>query len=99
MSQLDQQQVKRDIASEVYQNDATLQAAVQKISQSELQVRQAEEARALAEVSYKSGSILNLDLLDSETLEAESQLNLLKAQSEYNISLFRLDISLGKLVY
>jgi len=99
MTQQDQQLARRDISTEVYQNDANLQAAVRKISQSELQVQQAVEARSLAEVSYKAGTITNLDLLDTETLESESRLNLLKARSEYDIDLFRLNISMGLPIY
>ena len=96
MAQQDQQLIRRDISTEVYQSDANLQAAYRKIAQTELQVQQAEEARSLAEVSFKTGSITNLDLFDAETLESESRLSLLKAQTEYNVSLFRLNVSLGR---
>jgi outer membrane protein TolC len=99
MAKEDQQLTKRDISKEVYQNDANLQAANRKIVQSELQVQQAEEARSLAEVSYKTGSITNLDLFDAETLESESRLSLLKARTEYNVSLFQLNISLGRPIF
>lgn len=99
MAKEDQLLTKRDISKEVYQNDANLQAANRKIVQSELQVQQAEEARSLAEVSYKTGSITNLDLFDAETLESESRLSLLKARTEYNVSLFQLNISLGRPIF
>jgi outer membrane protein len=90
------EQARREISTEVYQNEAQLDAAVQKIKQSELQVRQADEALQLAKVSFSNGVITNLDLLDAETSEAESQVNLLKAKADYAISLARLNISLGK---
>jgi outer membrane protein TolC len=96
IAQQDQQQTRRDISTEVYQNDANLLASERKITQSELQVEQAKEALSLAEVSYKSGSLTNLDLLDAETMESESRLNLLKAQTEFYVNLFRLNISLGR---
>jgi len=92
----DQQQIRRDISTEVYQNDANLLASERKIMQSELQVKQAKEALSLAEVSYKSGSLTNLDLLDAETMESESRLNLLKARTEFYVNLFRLNISIGR---
>ncbi|MEI8048725.1 MAG: TolC family protein [Bacteroidota bacterium] len=99
MAQQDQQLTRRDISTEVYQSDANMQAAYRKIEQSEMQVQQAEEARMLAEVSFKTGSITNLDLFDAETLESESRLSLLKARTEYNVSLFRLNISMGRPIF
>ncbi len=93
------EKTRRDISTEVYQNEASLAASVQKIKQSDMQVKQAEEALDLARVSYSSGVITNLDLLDAETSEAESKVNLLKAQTDYAVSLARLNISIGRPVY
>ncbi len=90
------EQTRRDISSEVYQNEALLNASLQKIKQSNLQVRQAEEALELAKVSFSSGVITNLDLLDAETSAAESKVNLLKAKTDYAVSLARLNISIGR---
>ena len=90
------EQTRREISSEVYQNEALLNASLQKIKQSNLQVRQAEEALELAKVSFSSGVITNLDLLDAETSAAESKVNLLKAKTDYAVSLARLNISIGR---
>lgn len=90
------EQTKREISVEVYQNEAALLASLQKIKQSDLQVRQAEEALQLAKVSFESGAITNLDLLDAETSEAESKVNLIKANADYAVSQARLNISLGR---
>jgi len=90
---------RREISSEVFQNAANLKASLQKIGQSELQLEQAEEARKLADLSFKAGSLTNLDLLDSESLEAESRLNLLRARTEYMINSAKLEISIGKQGY
>jgi len=90
------EQARREISTEVFQNEALLMASLQKISQGKLQVQQAEEALELAKVSFSSGVITNLDLLDAETSAAESKVNLLKAQTDYAVSLARLNISLGK---
>ena len=90
------EQTRREISSEVYQNEALLNASLQKIKQSNLQVRQAEEALELAKVSFSSGVITNLDLLDAETSAAESKVNLLKAKADYAVSLARLNISIGR---
>jgi outer membrane protein len=93
------EQTRRDISSEVFQNASNLDASTRKIRQSELQLEQAEEARRLADLSYKAGTLTNLDLLDSESLEAESRLNLMRAQTDYMINLAKLDISIGKMGY
>jgi outer membrane protein TolC len=93
------EQTKREISSEVYQNEAQLSASLQKITQSEMQVKQAEEALELAKVSFSSGVITNLDLLDAETSAAESNVNLLKAKTDYAVSLARLNISIGRSIY
>ena len=90
------EQTRREISSEVYQNEALLNASLQKIKQSNLQVRQAEEALELAKVSFSSGVITNLDLLDAETSAAESKVNLIKAKADYAVSLVRLNISIGR---
>jgi outer membrane protein len=95
----DMEQNRRDISSEVFQNAANLQASLRKIDQSQLQLEQAEEARKLADLSYKSGTLTNLDLLDSESLEAESRLNLIRARTEYMINASKLEISLGRKGY
>lgn len=93
------EQARREISSEVTQNEAVLEASQQKISLCSLQVKQADEALELAKVSFSSGVITNLDLLDAETSAAESKLNLLKARSDYAVSLARLNISVGRPVY
>ncbi len=92
----DMEQSKREVSSEVYRNANELQSSLQKIDQSQLQLQQAEEARKLADLSYKAGTLTNLDLLDSESIEAESRLNLLRVLTEYMINAAKLDISIGK---
>jgi len=81
--------------SSLNQMSSNLQASMKKIDQSLLQVKQAEEALNLAAVSFKTGAITNLDLLDAETALEESRVNLLRARIEYAINLVRLNISVG----
>ena len=95
MSNQDIDQVTRDISTEVYQNEAGLLASIKRIDQGRLQVQQAEAALDLAKVSFSTGAITNLDLLDAESAEAESRLVLLKARIDYAINVVRLNISLG----
>jgi outer membrane protein len=98
ISKQEKDQANREISAEVYQNEASLAASMQKIRQSELQVSQALEALSLARISFSSGSITNLDLLDSETAASESRVSLLKARVDYMIDVVRLNISIGKAV-
>jgi outer membrane protein len=93
------EQASRDITVEVTQNEAALKASLKKIDQSRLQVKQAEEALDLANVSFRSGAITNLDLLDAETALEESRINLLKARIDYAISVVRMNLSLGTVLW
>ncbi len=96
MAQSDIDQTSRDISTEVYQNEISLIASLKKIDQGMLQVKQADEALNLAAVSFKTGVITNLDLLDAETALEESRVNLLRAKIDYAINVIRLNISVGK---
>jgi outer membrane protein len=99
MMQHEADQTSRDISVEVTQNDAALKASLQKIDQSRLQVQQAEEALSLANVSFQTGVITNLDLLDAETALEESRINLLKARIDYAINVVRMNLSLGSILW
>ena len=95
----DIEQSRREISAEVFRNANDLQASIRKIDESSLQLEQAEAARKLADLSFKAGSITNLDLLDSQSIEAESRLSLTRAKTEFMISSARLEISIGNLGY
>ncbi len=90
---------KRNISNEVSESEALLLAASKKVGQSELQLEQAKKAYTLAEISYKSGIITNLDLLDANTSVSESSLMLLKAKIDYASSVYRLKAALGQRIY
>jgi outer membrane protein len=90
---------RRNIVNEVVESQANMQAALQKISQSELQLQQAQQAYALAETSFKSGVITNLELLDNSTSLSEVGLSVLKAKIDYSLSLLKLKISVGDQIY
>jgi outer membrane protein TolC len=96
MTKQDLEETTRNVSTEVFQNQVSLQASLKKIDQGSLQVKQAEEALNLAVVSFKSGAITNLDLLDAETALEESRVSLLKDRIDYAINLVRLNISVGK---
>jgi outer membrane protein len=95
----DEELSRRSVVNDVIENQANIEAAIQKISQSELQLQQAKQAYALAEVSFKSGVITNLELLDSSTSLSEAGLAVLKARIDYSQSFMSLKISLGEHIY
>jgi outer membrane protein len=90
---------RRNISNEVSESEAQMIAAKTKVSQSELQLKQAVKAYSLAETSFKSGIITNLDLLDANTSVSESSLMLLKARIDYAASIYRLKAALGERIY
>ncbi len=90
---------KRSITSEVKEAEAYLKSAIQKINQFELQLEQALKAYALAETSFQSGIITNMELLDADTAVSESRLMLLKARIDYAASIYRLKEALGERLY
>jgi outer membrane protein TolC len=90
---------KRNISNEVYEAEALMFAASKKVNQFELQLKQALKAYSLAETSFKSGVITNLDLLDANTSVSETNLMLLKAKIDYTASIYKLKASLGERIY
>ncbi|MBP1638859.1 MAG: outer rane efflux protein [Bacteroidetes bacterium] len=95
----DTELMRRNIVNEVVDCRANVDASLKKIAQSELQLQQAQQAYQLAETSFKSGTITNLDLLDSSTSLAESHLAVMKARVDYTVSLLKLKIALGERIY
>lgn len=90
---------KRNITTEVMEAEAYLNTAKQKVRQFELQAEQALKACSLAETSFKSGTITNLELLDADTSLSESKLMLLKARIDYAASIYKLKAALGERLY
>ncbi len=90
---------RRRISTDVVGNETSMITARKKLSQSQLQLSQAQEAYKLAKVNYSAGAITNLDLLDAATTVSESKLMLLKSQVDYVISMNMLKISLGYQLY
>jgi outer membrane protein len=90
---------KRYITSEVKEAEAYMNSAKQKVLQFQLQTEQALKAYSLAITSFKSGTITNLELLDSDTAVSESKLMLLKARIDYAASIYKLKAALGERLY
>jgi outer membrane protein len=96
---LDTEVAKRSIINDVVENDANRVAALKKIDQYALQLAQAQEALGLAETSYQTGTLTNLDLIDATMSVAESRLQLLKSKIDYSVSIYRLKMALGDRLY
>jgi len=90
---------KRAIENEVVDCEADVRSALKKIDQTSLQLKQADQAYNLALTSYKSGTITNLDLLDSSTSLSEAKLSVLKANIDYSLSFYKLKIATGEKIY
>lgn len=99
ISSLEKENILRNISSEVIGNETVMQTAFKKVSQSVLQLKQADEAYKLADLNYSIGAITNLDLLDAASTVSESRLMLLKSRTDYVISACLLQISLGNRLY
>jgi outer membrane protein len=90
---------KRNISNEVIEAEAFMTAAEKKVNQYELQLQQAVKAYSLAQASFRSGAITNLDLLTANTSVSESSLLLLKARIDYSASVYKLKAALGQRIY
>jgi len=90
---------KRNISSEVVENESKLETAAKKLEQTELLLSQAQEAFKLAQTNYSAGAITNLDLLDATTSVSESKLMVLKAQIDLTVSAYMLEAAVGNRLY
>ncbi len=90
---------RRNIVNEVVENEANVKASIQKVRQSELQLKQATQAYDLAKVKFDSGVITNLELLEGATIVSESRLMLLKARIDYTVNLYKLKSAIGDRLY
>ena len=90
---------KRTVSSELHESEAYMIAAEKKVSQYELQLEQALRAYLLAETSFLSGTITNLDLLDANTSVSETRLLLLKSKIDYAASIYKFKAALGERIY
>ncbi len=90
---------KRTITAEVMESINVLKAAIAKSELFAMQLAQAKKALELADLKFKSGTLTNLDLLDSENAEAESNLMFLKASVERVLVAYKLKAALGMNLY
>ncbi len=91
--------IRRTITNEVMESTNALKAAISKSELFDLQLSQAKKALELADLKFKSGTLTNLDLLDSENAVAESSLMFLKARMERVVVIWKLKATLGINLY
>jgi len=91
--------VSRLVGTEVHQAAANVRASQAKLEAAELQVRQAEQAVALARVRYRAGVITNLDVLDAETSLAEAKLVDLEARYHLVTTGYALQRAVGSRIW
>ena len=96
---LETEVAKRNISSEVTENEDNLKSSLKKVERNELQLNQAQQAFALAQTSFKAGYITNLDMLDAATSVSESKLVLLKSKIDYILNVYKLKAALGQRLY
>ena len=90
---------KLSVTNEVIEAEVHVSSSSAKVRQATLQLEEAINAYSLAETSFSSGIITNLDLLYASTAVSESRLNLLKSKIDYSTSIFRLRAALGERLY
>jgi len=96
---LETEVAKRTISSEVTESEESLKSSLKKVERNELQLSQAQQAFALAQTSFKSGNITNLDMLDAATNVSESKLVLLKSKIDYILNVYKLKAAIGQRLY
>lgn len=96
---LDTEITRRGIVNDVVEAESNVNASAKKVVQSELQLKQATAAYALARVKFEAGVITNLELIDGSTTVSESRLQLLKAKIDYTGSLYKLKSATGERLY
>jgi outer membrane protein len=94
--QIEYDQKRQEIETEVKQAILDIKSAWQKIEISKLTVTQAEQAFQIAEERYGKGLIDTLDLLSSQQSLAASKLNNLQSVYNYNLSKYNLEKVVGQ---
>jgi outer membrane protein TolC len=89
-------QLKDAVTFDVLSSYLSYNKSKEKINVSEEAVAQAEENYRVTNEKFKSGVAINSDLLDAETALLQAKINYTTALVDYEISLAKLDRSVGK---
>lgn len=99
MNNQETEMTRRNIVDQVVEAEANVLASQTKIDQSELQLHQAKQAYDLAKVSFDSGVITNLELIEGSTAVSESRLMVLKSKIDYEVNIYKLKWAVGQRLY
>jgi outer membrane protein len=91
--------LQRQVATQVRQAAVAVQASIDKIRASQLQVEQAQAALMLARTRYEAGVITNLDILDAQTSLSGAKLMEVRARYGLVQSRYRLRQATGQKVW
>jgi outer membrane protein len=96
-TQYQRQALERQIQNDVNRAVDDMHTALEKVTISQVRVRQAEDAVDIARVRYESGTITNVDVLDAETSLAEAQLAREQAVFSFAMARTALEQALGNI--
>jgi outer membrane protein TolC len=98
-SQFETEITRRQVIDEVIDYYQKEMASRKKIEQFEKQFEQAKKAYEMANVSFRAGTITNIDMLYSANALSESELQLIRSKTEYLINMYGLRIATGERLY
>lgn len=88
--------VQRDqIKLEVFKQYKAYQSSVEKIAVSEVAYKQANKSFQLSSSQFRNGLLLSGDLMQSQNLLLQSQLNVLQAKIDAQLAYYRLEKAIG----
>jgi len=96
MASLAEQDKRQQVVLEVRQAYLSLHEAQQRMSTTEKDVAQAREALRLAQVRYKAGVSVSVEVTDAEVAFAQSRSNQVHALYDYELAQARLDRAVGR---
>ena len=91
--------LRQTISAEVSHAVEDIRSILEQLTNSELQVQQAEAAVANARIRYDNGVLTNIELLDAETDLSQAQLLNLESLYKFVINRYTLDKAIGTLRY
>lgn len=91
--------VRRQVLAEMKQALSNIQLSLTRINTADVQIRQAQQAIAMATTRYEAGVITNVELLDVQTALLQTRLIRLRAEYDYTVGLAALDRATGHRIW
>lgn len=90
--------IEEKIKSEVFAQYKTYKSAIEKIEVSKTAEAQAVRSYQLSDSKFRNGLLLSSDLIESQNLLLQSQLNILQAKVDAQIAWYRLQKAIGSAI-